>query len=101
MPRLLPVLGLGLLVGVLYWQRRQRGASASDSMAGSATSHSAAAGPPAQSANPAPPRADGEAVVAALRRIKGNVHGERQLYHLPEDDSYDQVHEERLFATVE
>jgi len=35
------------------------------------------------------------------RPIKGNVHGGRQLYHLPDDDSYDQVLEDRTFATVE
>lgn len=35
------------------------------------------------------------------RRIKGNNRGDEKLYHLPNDETYDQVIEERLFATRE
>lgn len=47
------------------------------------------------------PAAAATAAAPSARPIKGNVHGSRQLYHLPDDESYDQVLEDRTFATVE
>jgi hypothetical protein len=47
----------------------------------------------------------GSAAAAAgglpARPIKGNEHGGKRLYHLPDDEGYDQVIEERRFATPE
>jgi hypothetical protein len=104
MSRLVPLLGLGLIAGgILYWRRRQAGTPPSEQ--GNSNPASVDPTPPAsmpEDGAPAPARSNAGAAPASLPlRIKGNVHGERQLYHLPEDDSYDHVLEERLFATVE
>jgi hypothetical protein len=152
MPRLISLLGLGMLAGgVLYWRKRNAETKdeqrASDAGAGAGAAGSSApmaatmdAATPASTANAAPssnatnvtavhattanppatngpasnapaganasaanPGAQAAAATAAppARPIKGNVHGGRQLYHLPDDDSYDQVLEDRTFATVE
>lgn len=37
----------------------------------------------------------------AERTIKGNIHGDEKLYHMPGDQGYDQTIEEQLFATPE
>ncbi len=51
-----------------------------------------------------PPRPNGAAEsgsTAPARTIKGNNRAGEKLYHLPDDQTYDQVIEERLFATRE
>ncbi|HZQ36082.1 MAG TPA: hypothetical protein VFD32_09130 [Dehalococcoidia bacterium] len=69
----------------------------------------AAAGPttrpqaatPATSGSSATAGAGPAGGTAPERRIKGNIRGAEKLYHLPDDETYDQVIEERLFATRE
>lgn len=62
---------------------------------------------PAASTGAATANAGGATPVGAAagaepaRRIKGNVHGDEKLYHLPDDETYAGVIEERLFATRE
>ena len=63
---------------------------------------SASSGASQQPAAPsAAPQQQAPRTPAPERLIKGNVHGERQLYHLPDDDSYNQVLEDIMFATPE
>jgi len=77
--------------------------------AGNAQPSAATATPPQSTQAAAAPAADrsGAATQPAAgapaqeRRIKGNIRGNEKLYHLPDDQTYDQVIEERLFATRE